>query len=239
MPEADGPYCNVKFTRARENTDDSQRAAVSAGRSWATSGRVALLVLSVLLVAAVVALRVTFYQNIQTKKSLQQLQDKYDAVATNLTNETCKCDVGWEPHGGKCYFFSPYDADWDNTRKICQVLGGHLVVIESREEQRFLESRLREKMEHAEDKFWIGLTDAKTEGEWLWVDGSRLDERVTFWIGYEPDNWKMYNLGGENCVGMGEKVGARNLKCWFDKNCIELHKSICEKQERKLPHTCV
>uniref|UniRef100_A0A8D3EFV3 C-type lectin domain-containing protein n=1 Tax=Scophthalmus maximus TaxID=52904 RepID=A0A8D3EFV3_SCOMX len=200
-----------------------QRAAVSAGRSWATSGRVALLVL--------------IYQNIQTKKSLQQLQDKYDAVATNLTSNlnVAACDVGWEPHGGKCYFFSPYDADWDNTRKICQVLGGHLVVIESREEQ----SRLREKMEHAEDKFWIGLTDAKTEGEWLWVDGSRLDERVTFWIGYEPDNWKMYNLGGENCVGMGEKVGARNLKCWFDKNCIELHKSICEKQERKLPHTCV
>ncbi|XP_047185951.1 immune-related, lectin-like receptor 4 isoform X3 [Scophthalmus maximus] len=230
MSEADILYSDVKFRRARENTDgptslsaestysevkilkaqppsqppDSQRAAVSAGRSWATSGRVALLVLSVLLVAAVVALRVTIYQNIQTKKSLQQLQDKYDAVATNLTRNLSGC---------KCHHLFPL--------------------------QRFLESRLREKMEHAEDKFWIGLTDAETEGEWLWVDGSRLDERVTFWIGYEPDNWKMYNLGGENCVGMGEKVGARNLKCWFDKNCIELHKSICEKQERKLPHTCV
>uniref|UniRef100_A0A8D3CIR1 C-type lectin domain-containing protein n=1 Tax=Scophthalmus maximus TaxID=52904 RepID=A0A8D3CIR1_SCOMX len=199
-------------------------AAVSAGRSWATSGRVALLVLSVLLVAAVVALGV---------------------CCNLLKDETCKCDVGWEPHGGKCYFFSPYDADWNKSRNICRVLGGHLVVIESCKchhlfpLQRFLESRLREKMEHAEDKFWIGLTDAETEGEWLWVDGSRLDERVTFWLGNEPDNWTGENPDGEDCVRMGEKAGARDLMVWVDKSCKLPHKSICEKQERTLPRTCV
>uniref|UniRef100_A0AAV2K6J8 C-type lectin domain-containing protein n=1 Tax=Knipowitschia caucasica TaxID=637954 RepID=A0AAV2K6J8_KNICA len=52
-------------------------------------------------------------------------------------------------------------------------MDGDLVKIESREEQTFLFNRLV--LEN--DWFWIGLTDAHTEGHWTWTDGSSLDSK--------------------------------------------------------------
>ncbi|XP_047200059.1 hepatic lectin-like isoform X3 [Hippoglossus stenolepis] len=251
-PSADEPtYCNVHYSKAQR--PGSKQPAASNRRSGVTSERVALLVLSVLLAAAVTALGVTLYENTQTMKSLQKLQDE----AKNLTEilsktEPCKveqpckppsvrdeacprCEDGWEPHGGKCYFFSLFTLTWDQSRTECTSMRGDLVVINNREEQEFLESRLSEKMETAEDKFWIGLTDSENEGEWLWVDNTRLDTSRTFWLLNEPDNWRWKNYDGEDCVRMGVKNGAKDLKIWSDESCNSPQKSVCEKPEKACP----
>uniref|UniRef100_A0A3Q2PLP1 C-type lectin domain-containing protein n=1 Tax=Fundulus heteroclitus TaxID=8078 RepID=A0A3Q2PLP1_FUNHE len=131
-----------------------------------------------------------------------------------------KCEAGWELHGGNCYNFSTKNSSWTESRRSCKDLGGDLVKIDSRE---------KGLMEEAEDKFWIGLTDSKEEGRWLWVDGSPLNESLKFWCGDEPDDWKDENPAGEDCGRMGMKGGASDLKCWFDKSCDVPHKSICEK----------
>ncbi|XP_034456855.1 hepatic lectin-like isoform X5 [Hippoglossus hippoglossus] len=281
---------NIKFTRARGNTDvatpstdettycnvhysktqrpGSKQPAASNRRSGVTSERVALLVLSVLLAAAVTALGVTLYKNTQTMKSLQKLQDE----AKNLTDdsderlmkvtfclteilsktEPCKveqtskppsvrdvacprCEDGWEPHGGKCYFFSLFTLTWNQSRTECRSMRGDLVVINNREEQRFLVSRLSEKMDNPEDRFWIGLTDSKNESEWLWVDNTQLVTSLTFWRDGEPNNLTGSNPDGEDCVMMGEENGAEDLKIWFDKSCNSPQKSVCEKPEEACP----
>ncbi|XP_053302285.1 hepatic lectin isoform X2 [Pleuronectes platessa] len=250
MAEAEVLY-NIKSTRARGNTDvatpstdehiysnisysetqrpGSKQPAASNRRSGVTSERVALLVLSVLLAAAVIALGVTLYENTQTKKSLQKLQDE----AKNLTEETCSsCEDGWEPHGGKCYFFSSVTSTWDQSRTQCKSMRGDLVVINSREEQRFLESKVRGKKDKPNDMFWIGLTDSKNEGEWLWVDDTQLDPSLKFWYDGQPDNWTGDNPDGEDCVRMGEKDGPTDLKTWVDRSCKSDQKSICEKPEK-------
>ncbi|XP_053302318.1 C-type lectin domain family 6 member A [Pleuronectes platessa] len=263
---------NIKFTRARGNTDvatpstdehiysnisysetqrpGSKQPAASNRRSGVTSERVALLVLSVLLAAAVTALGVTLYENTQTKKSLQKLEDVAKHISGILSgtepckveqpckpplvrNETCpRCEDGWEPHGGKCYFFSSVKLTWNESRTQCKSMRGDLVVINSREEQRLLESKVREKMDNFEDMFWIGLTDSENEGEWLWVDDTRLDPSLTFWREGEPNNWNVENPDGQDCVRMGEKDGPKNLKTWFDRSCESPQKSICEKPEK-------
>ncbi|XP_060948489.1 hepatic lectin-like [Limanda limanda] len=230
MDEAEVLYSDIKFKRARGNTDvatpstdeptysevkisKAQRPAelpASSRRSGVTSERVALLVLSVLLAAALTALGVTLHENTQTKKLQEECEAKH------LTDETCpRCEDGWEPHGGKCYFFSSVTSSWTQSRTQCTSMRGDLVVINNREEQRFLESRVRGKMENDEDKFWIGLTDAQKEGEWLWVDNTSLDTSLMFWREGQPDNWYKENPDGENCVRMGEKDGATYLKSWL------------------------
>ncbi|XP_053302298.1 hepatic lectin [Pleuronectes platessa] len=223
-PSTDEPnYCEVKISKAQR--PGSKQPAASNRRSGVTSERVALLVLSVLLAAAVTALGVTLYENIQTKKLQEECEAKH------LTDETCpRCEDGWEPHGGKCYFFSSVKLIWNESRTQCKSMKGDLVVINSREEQRLLESKVRGKKDKPE--FWIGLTDSKREGEWLWVDDTQLDPSLTFWREGEPDNWNGDNPDGENCVTMWEKDGFMELKTWFDQSCKSSHEYICEKSEK-------
>ncbi|KAK1898479.1 Hepatic lectin [Dissostichus eleginoides] len=232
MPEAEVLYSDVKFNRDKGNNDGSassaadttysavrilekqpstelpgsQQQSESALRSKVTSERVAVIVLSVLLAASLITLGVTW--------------------------GSCKrCPDGWEPHGGKCYHFSINKATWTRSRAECRCKGGYLVKIESREEQAFLEQKVRVQMTEEEDKFWIGLTDSGTEGVWLWTDGSALDSGLSFWSKGEPDNYKGIDTMGENCARMGERGRATDPTCWFDKSCEDPHKSICEKPE--------
>uniref|UniRef100_A0A8C4F613 C-type lectin domain-containing protein n=1 Tax=Dicentrarchus labrax TaxID=13489 RepID=A0A8C4F613_DICLA len=129
-------------------------------------------------------------------------------------DDSCtKCEYGWEQHGRQCYYFSTDYLTWSNSRDECRQKGGDLVQIDSREEQvKHTALKLREKMNFDEDKFWIGLTDSEKEGTWLWVDGSPLSKS-------DPDNWTVGDRDGEDCVTMGEKTGAPDLKCWFDESC--------------------
>ncbi|KAK2830729.1 hypothetical protein Q5P01_018660 [Channa striata] len=265
MPEAEVLYSDVMFTKLRGNTEEinssSTETTYSEVKTWktqqpvsvslicsaasqevesnkrskVTSDRVPLLVLSVLLTAAVIALAIVSFYSLHIKKL-------HDALRRNITDEPClKCEEGWEHHGPMCYYFSIVSSPWIQSREECRHRGGDLVQIDSREEQTFLEEKLREKMNEAEDKFWIGLTDSVKEGRWLWVDGSELNTSLTFWSKNEPDDWKGengINPDGEDCVRMGEKTGAADLKCWFDKLCAVPQRSICEKAAMTRCHLC-
>ncbi|XP_054911274.1 type-2 ice-structuring protein-like isoform X2 [Poeciliopsis prolifica] len=238
----DMTYSEVKISNKQEAVCSTNiQQSGSSSRSKVTPERLVLLGLVVLLAAALIALGLTY---IQTNQTLQSLKE---TVRKNISGPSCpscppspkaksltclKCEAGWEPHGGNCYYFSSTKSSWTDSRRSCINRGSDLVKIDSREEQMFLEVRLRGLMEDDEDKFWIGLTDSKTEGKWLWMDGSPLDKSLSFWSQNEPDNWK-----NEDCVRMGERGGTHDLRCWFDKDCNVAHKSICEKPAAA--HHCV
>ncbi|KAL3059471.1 hypothetical protein OYC64_014138 [Pagothenia borchgrevinki] len=218
MPEAEVLYSDVKFKRDKGNNDGSASSAADT-----TYSAVRILEKQPELPA---------HQNIRTIARLQKMIDERDAEMKDLTGGSCKrCPDGWEPHGGKCYYFSINEATWTRSRAACRRTGGDLVKIESTEEQESLEQKVRGEMTEEEDKFWIGLTDSETEGTWLWTDGSPLDSGLTFWFKGEPDNFKGIDTMGEDCARMGERGGATDLKCWFDQSCEDPHKSICEKPE--------
>ncbi|PWA28181.1 hypothetical protein CCH79_00021047, partial [Gambusia affinis] len=135
----------------------------------------------------------------------------------------------WEKYGGSLYYFSTTKSSWTDSRRSCIDRGSDLVKIDSREEQMFLEIRVRDLMEDDLEKFWIGLTDSEEEGRWLWVDGSPLDKSLMFWMPWEPNDWKMEYQAGEDCGGMGKMGGAADLRCWYDQFCGLHRRSICEK----------
>uniref|UniRef100_A0A8C5DPY1 C-type lectin domain-containing protein n=1 Tax=Gouania willdenowi TaxID=441366 RepID=A0A8C5DPY1_GOUWI len=155
--------------------------------------------------------------------------------------ETCfRCDRGWKLNKRKCYYFSKDRLSWNESKVMCMNQSGNLVKITSKDEQ----VQKHTKMKENEDKFWIGLTDAAKEGEWRWVDGSKLNEDPRYWSGNEPDNWKGENNEhpeGENCVRMGEKGQTTILESWFDQFCKTPHKRICEKaaESGKRSSVCV
>lgn len=81
---------------------------------------------------------------------------------------------------------------WNVAKEKCDELGGHLAIIQSSDENEFLVRQLEQlKMESA----WIGATDQKAEGEWVWVDGTKLG-------GFS--NWGIWNANDRepnNCCG--------------------------------------
>ncbi|XP_051270837.1 C-type lectin domain family 4 member E-like [Dicentrarchus labrax] len=165
-----------------------------------------------------------------TKQSFQTLRDELEAVKRNLTDDPCpKCEYGWEQHGRQCYYFSTDYLTWSESRDECRQKGGDLVQIDSREEQTLLELKLRGRMNNEWDMFWIGLTDSEKEGTWLWVDGSPLNESLTFWFPDEPDNWSWYDPDDADCVTIGNRAEPPDLKCWFDESCKYTRRRICEK----------
>uniref|UniRef100_A0A671XBM2 C-type lectin domain-containing protein n=1 Tax=Sparus aurata TaxID=8175 RepID=A0A671XBM2_SPAAU len=279
MTEADVVYSDVKFTKSKEKAtvtsspNESTYAEVkilktepsagsqqqAAGGSKVTAERVAVVVLSALLLAAVIALGYICYEYHQTTGHLQKLTVENAAMRKNITETRCevimvqkpcpqppadtchKCQEGWEQNGPQCYYFSTVKLTWEQARERCRRDGADLVKIESEDEQSFLMQTLRDKMTEPEDKFWIGLTDSVTEGTWLWTDGTPLNKSLTFWSKGEPDNWtgvNNENVDGEDCVRMGTKSGS-GLKWWFDKSCTAPQKRICEKSAVTGRPTCI
>ncbi|KAJ8362459.1 hypothetical protein AAFF_G00373850 [Aldrovandia affinis] len=101
------------------------------------------------------------------------------------------CPEGWKQRNSKCYYFSTERKNWQGSRSACLKQGADLVIIESEEEQDFISKHTR-----GNYAYWIGLSDSETEGTWLWVDGTPLQEDKAFWKKGEPNN---YN-GAEDCA---------------------------------------
>ncbi|XP_049457420.1 C-type lectin domain family 2 member B-like isoform X2 [Epinephelus fuscoguttatus] len=87
------------------------------------------------------------------------------------------CPDGWSKFGCSCYFKMNEEKNWDRSRADCRQRGADLVVINNKEEQKFV----TELNVHGES--WIGLQETWTGGRWeweqKWVDGSPLTEM--FW----------------------------------------------------------
>ena len=72
---------------------------------------------------------------------------------------------------GRHYRLFERPMKWFDAYRFCKGAGGHLVEIESPEENAFVAALAG----GAEGSAWIGLTDEKVAGEWLWVTGAECD----------------------------------------------------------------
>nr|AAL33584.1 SIGNR3 [Mus musculus] len=123
------------------------------------------------------------------------------------------CARDWTFFNGSCYFFSKSQRNWHNSTTACQELGAQLVIIETDEEQTFLQQTSK-----ARGPTWMGLSDMHNEATWHWVDGSPLSPSFTrYWNRGEPNN-----VGDEDCAEFSGDG-------WNDLSCDKLLFWICKK----------
>lgn len=77
-----------------------------------------------------------------------------------------------------------FKTEWDQAKAIAEELGGYLAVITSKEEDNFCYNLARDV--YGISSCYFGLSDAKTEGVWEWVNGEEFD--YNNWEENEPNN---------------------------------------------------
>ena len=73
---------------------------------------------------------------------------------------------------------------WREAYKFCEQQGGHLVTINSEEEQTFMYNVIKNKSTRSYT--WLGATDWYEEGNWKWITGKGIVYRN--WADGEPNN---------------------------------------------------
>ncbi|KAJ3592228.1 hypothetical protein NHX12_007356, partial [Muraenolepis orangiensis] len=150
----------------------------------------------------------------QLNSSLFSLTHKCDKLLMESVKRKTTCPEGWNKFENACYRHSDVANSWEHGRKDCIERGGHLVIIDSSQEQKFL-SRINL-------LFWIGLSDLQQEGTWKWVDEAPLT--LSYWEKPQPDNGNdMTAYGEEDCVQVSHSGQ------WNDISCDKRLPWICEK----------
>ncbi|CAI5679845.1 unnamed protein product, partial [Oreochromis niloticus] len=148
----------------------------------------------------------TSYNNLV--KERDQLQKRLEDLTTNRDDLQRKLQ-DYEQNGvafnGSLFHISSMKKSWEESRQDCLQKGSDLMIINSREEQNFVNQFKK--------RLWIGLTDSETDGTWKWVDGTRMN--TSYWNNGEPNGGK-----NENC-GHIDTYNSENS--WNDARCSILH----------------
>ncbi|MCX6851316.1 MAG: lectin-like protein [Verrucomicrobia bacterium] len=87
--------------------------------------------------------------------------------------------AGAKLFNGKWYHVFLDEMDWSRAKAKCAAAGGQLVVIPDAATWDFVKTLTTAMV-------WLGATDEKVQGEWVWVDGSKMT--FTAWGKGQPDN---------------------------------------------------
>ncbi|XP_071583128.1 hepatic lectin-like isoform X1 [Heliangelus exortis] len=173
-----------------------------------------LLALSFILLITLFAVSLSKVSAISSKLNEVQPEHKQNFSSRDFLLFPCgPFSREWEYFAGKCYYFSLKRMSWHKAKAQCEEMHSHLAIIDSFAKQNFLMFRTRN------ERFWIGLTDENSEGEWKWLDGTDPKNSFTFWKEGEPNN-SGHNEDCAHLWGSGE---------WNDVYCTYECYYICEK----------
>ena len=113
---------------------------------------------------------------IRDQESVESREDRSEKTYT-VENLNIPVDDTYF-NGHFYYFFSDLDGSWTDAKAFCFIYGGHLVTINSAEEQAFLESQ------YPGTSGWIGAYEE--DGTWKWTTGEPF--LYTNWKAGEPNN---------------------------------------------------
>ncbi|XP_048196827.1 CD209 antigen-like protein C [Perognathus longimembris pacificus] len=146
-------------------------------------------------------------------QSEQELYQELTQLKVALDRLCRPCPWDWTSFQENCYFFSKSQRNWKNSIKACLDMEAQLVVIETEEEQSFLQQTSKNR-----GQTWMGLSDLNEEATWKWVNGLPLLHSFhKYWNKGEPNN-----ADEEDCA---EFTG----NGWNDAKCDNRNFWICKK----------
>ncbi|XP_064870247.1 C-type lectin domain family 6 member A-like [Oncorhynchus nerka] len=170
----------------------------------------------------------------QLQTSYNNLTEERDQLQTLCSSTEQHCQEGWRYFDSSLYFLSTEKKTWEESRQDCKGRGADLVIINSREEQYFI-NILRVTLSFSFSTIDISLqpppesldeSDSVTEETWKWVDGTTLT--TGYWGKGQPNNGGLFP-GQEDCVEIYYRQ-ADPVQTWNDDNCGTNHNWICEKE---------
>ncbi len=116
--------------------------------------------------------------------------------------------VDTQTFNGHAYKFFPEQLAWKDAKARCEALGGHLVIIETLDENTFLGRLITDR---GKLDSWIGATDEGSEGQWHWVDGRNIT-----WTNWFKRQNQPNNKGGVEHFGVmsNQKLAVDGLIGW-------------------------
>ncbi|XP_039602844.1 CD209 antigen-like protein C [Polypterus senegalus] len=144
---------------------------------------------------------------------------------STLFDKKCPiCPYGWLINQTSCYYISTDQMNWKDSQGDCAAKGGHLVIITNEKEQIFLKEHV------SKSDVWIGLSDLKEEGRWIWVDNTT--PMKSYWGEGQPDDWKDDTPNGEDCAHI--RHWADSIYNWNDVPCDNSIGRVCEKEQNNI-----
>ncbi|XP_056147018.1 macrophage mannose receptor 1 [Lampris incognitus] len=158
-----------------------------------------------------------------TKEATDQNGKWKARVCRNERPYMCKrglntiCPPGWLSFGGSCYWLVSNTnllTTWYEAQTKCLDLGANLLIINSLEEQYFINGQIPDFHQVDIPDIWIGLSDKNEDGKFRWVDNSEMT--VTNWGSGWPKNtanlWDCAQIFTGNYQGKWETTSCfRNL----------------------------
>ncbi|XP_076824182.1 CD209 antigen-like protein 2 isoform X1 [Clavelina lepadiformis] len=149
--------------------------------------------------------------------AIRPLQDKISRLSQAASSQVA--ESGWyTPSNGYQYRLTETEQNWQESRRLCQAMGGDLAAVGMRNVA--IRWKLLTEVIKSVRGVWIGLNDISQEGQWMWIDGVREAEGNDNWAAGEPNH-----AGNEDCavVNVPRHIGAHDV------SCSRTEFAICEK----------
>lgn len=130
------------------------------------------------------------------------------------------CETGWNKYLSSCYKYFNENHRWQDAKDRCSgEFGADLAKITSQDVHNFVYSLGT----HQPFDIWIGLRQNAGSSDFVWTDGSQIDN-FSFWDTGQPPI-----AGHDLCTGMSSRETLTNGR-WITGDCADAHKAyVCEK----------
>ncbi|KAK8387820.1 hypothetical protein O3P69_020029 [Scylla paramamosain] len=142
--------------------------------------------------------------------------------ATPITDRLTECTPPFTAVGGKClHVSSTSTGSWYLMKDFCETLGGQLLIINTENIHYYVVKYLENNGYTGRD-YWIGANNEHADGQYHWVDGSKVKMGTPFW---GTINGKQEPGGTTEHCGM---LFRNDFYFMHDYRCNEALYPICE-----------